>query len=188
MNRLKEDLKDLAESTPSENKQVLNAKMGFSVKVANDEIEDTRSHNWVHYVLADARFDAIIGVVIIANSATIGVEQTFRLLNNRPVLDMCQYLEYTFLFIYTVELGLRFYASGLACLHSAWVKFDFILVMLGLVTTFIVEPIVKYSATAGENAGSILGPVMVLRVLRLARLARALRLLAQFKELWMLVP
>merc|ERR1719183_1269837 len=39
----------------------------------------------------------------------------------------------------------------------------------------------------GDTAARVLGPVMVLRVLRLARLARALRLLAQFKELWMLV-
>merc|ERR1719353_2738953 len=47
----------------------------------------------------------------------------------------------------------------------------------------------RSSDTDGEpsDAAKLLGPVMVLRVLRLARLARAVRLLAQFKELWMLV-
>merc|ERR1719261_777923 len=46
----------------------------------------------------------------------------------------------------------------------------------------------RSSDTEGSNdAAKLLGPVMVLRVLRLARLARTVRLLAQFKELWMLV-
>ena len=58
-------------------------------------------------------------------------------------------------------------------------KFDFCLVHIGIVTGWILPPIL------GEVEK--LGPFMVLRTGRLMRLARTVRLLIKFRELWMLV-
>ena len=172
----------------------LQVKMGFSVKalptVHTMGRRASRARLVVHDILSRQRFDACIGMVIVANSITIGVEQTYRMQGNEEVLQQCKFLEMIYIIVYTVELLMRFFAHGRACLSSAWVRFDFVLVTLGLFTTLVVEPMIERSSdTDGEpsDAAKLLGPVMVLRVLRLARLARAVRLLAQFKELWMLV-
>ena len=42
------------------------------------------------------------------NSVTIGVEKTYRIRGDQAVLDLCRALENVFLFIYTVELLMRF--------------------------------------------------------------------------------
>jgi voltage-gated sodium channel len=169
----------------------LQVQMGFSVKAGSVLVgrKAGRARLFVHDLLSRQRFDACIGLVIVANSITIGVEQTYRMAGDKEVLDQCKVLEMVYLFVYTVELSMRFFAHGRACLKSAWVQFDAVLVGLGILTTFVIEPMLEETkGTAGGNdAAKLLGPVMVLRVLRLARLARAVRLLAQFKELWMLV-
>merc|ERR1719265_2511921 len=58
---------------------------------------------------------------------------------------------------------------------------------MGVVTTWIVEPIVKSLVSDGDSARNGLAALMVLRIMRLLRLARSVRLLVQFKTLWMLV-
>ena len=118
-----------------------------------------------------------MGLVIIANSFTIGVEQTFRIGNTKfrywdqtdeYIVGICHWLEYFFLFAYTTELAMRCFAHGMACLSSRWVQFDAVLVTFGLVTTFIVEPMMEMSKKSGlvdsNDAARMLGPVMVLRI------------------------
>merc|ERR1719443_42577 len=75
---------------------------------------------------------------------------------------------------------------GWSCLRSNWVVFDFVLVVLGAVSSWIIEPILLAQDDGGASMEA-LAPLMVLRVMRLLRLARSLRLLSQFKTLWMLV-
>ena len=124
-----------------------------------------------------------IGVVIVFNSLTIGLESSFEL--QRKDTTIFGRLEHVFLFVYTVELLGRFYAYGLKCFRSSWVVFDFILVTIGLFANYAVPVIENYFEGAEDS--SALGFLLVLRTFRLARLARTIRLLAQFKVFWMLV-
>tara|TARA_A100001015_G_scaffold310408_1_gene411742 strand:- start:1354 stop:1581 length:228 start_codon:yes stop_codon:yes gene_type:complete len=62
-----------------------------------------------------------------------------RIFTGLDVLDVCNTLEVVFLFVYSIELGMRFFAHGLSCLQSSWVRFDFLLVMLGLMTTLVMR-------------------------------------------------
>merc|ERR1719443_78537 len=75
---------------------------------------------------------------------------------------------------------------GWSCLRSNWVVFDFVLVVLGAVSSWIIAPILAAQQDSDVEVEA-LAPLMVLRVMRLLRLARAVRLLVQFKTLWMLV-
>jgi len=128
-------------------------------------------------LLARPAFDIAMGIVIVANSATIGLEMSFRLEKwDTAAIDV---FEHVFLGIYTVELVLRFYAHRLECLESAWTRFDLLLVVMGIVTNLFLFPLV------GDDQS--LAPLMVIRTARLLRLARTVRLLIKFRELWMLV-
>jgi len=98
-------------------------------------------------------------------------------------------LEHVFLIIYTVELALRFFAFGLSALKTPWVFFDLILVAMGILSVYVVGPIVSYvQSKHGDNSvqDSMAG-LLVLRMLRLFRLARVVRLLVIFKTLWVLI-
>merc|ERR1719361_2527723 len=90
-------------------------------------------------------------------------------------------LEHSFLVVYIIELMLRFWAIGMPCLRNNWVRFDLLLVAQGVVTSWVLQPLMD------DQGVERLGPLMVMRLLRLARLARTLRLLIQFQDLWALV-
>jgi hypothetical protein len=126
-------------------------------------------------------FDAVIGVVIVANAVTIGVE-TEHVVGGHEVPPIVRFLEQLFLVVYIVELGLRFYGIGLRVLNSHWVKFDLFLVICG-----VVDSIVMTIFMAGEDDSSVLDKIMLVRMLRLMRLVRAARLVVQFRALWLLV-
>lgn len=138
----------------------------------------------VFQIICDSRFDAIIGLVIFANSACIGWQADWELKGNDTAFF--EYLDIAFMVVYILELGARFFTLGLKCLQSGWIIFDAALVLLGIVSIMLL-PIL--TAVSGGSVQSIdgLAPLMVLRVLRILKLARALRLLVQFKTLWMLV-
>lgn len=149
-------------------------------------------------LLNNAKFDAAVGIVIVMNSISIGLEISagLHVEEQKKLCDAGEAaacgdvemptvygsLEHFFMFVYSFELALRFFTVGVRCLKNGWVLFDFVLVFIGVISTYIVEPIM---AEQGSNAD--LGPIMVLRVFRLLRLARALRLLVAFRTLWMLV-
>lgn len=145
----------------------------FHGSIFNEEW--TRS---IKTVLLSPKFDCLICFVIVLNSISIGMEISADLKGE----DTSAYkqLENLFLIIYVGELASRFSVYGLSCLTNPWVAFDFVLVVAGVMTAWIIMPL-SGSVPAG------MGPLMVLRIMRLFRLARAVRLLVQFKTLWMLV-
>jgi len=84
-----------------------------------------------------------------------------------------------------LELIIRMLADGPNASRSAWFKFDALLVTVGVVSSWIVAPIVGLDSD-GKAFLDVISQVLVLRILRLLRLVRALRLLEQFQELWKL--
>jgi voltage-gated sodium channel len=137
----------------------------------------------VHEVLSLAAFDAAIGAVIVLNSIVIGLESQTELYGGNTITY--QRMEHVFLFIYIVELALRFYAYGLACFRNSWVIFDLVVVTLGLFSTYIIDPVLDYAGANDEE--DFFSMFLVLRIFRLAKIVRTVRLLSQFRALWMLV-
>eukprot|EP00927_Polykrikos_kofoidii_P039241 TRINITY_DN3366_c0_g2_i1.p1 TRINITY_DN3366_c0_g2~~TRINITY_DN3366_c0_g2_i1.p1 ORF type:complete len:598 (+),score=110.38 TRINITY_DN3366_c0_g2_i1:111-1904(+) len=133
--------------------------------------------NFARRVLASSHFDFGIGMVICLNAGSVGLEQTLSL--EKIDTTSVKVAENLFLVIYIIELGLRLFAFGRAAFQDNWVKFDFFLVVLGALTSWIIEPFL--------TAGNELAPLMVLRTLRLLRLAKMARFLIRFREFWMLV-
>lgn len=128
-------------------------------------------------LVTNSVFDVLVGVVILCNAVTIGIEQSLEL-NGTDTLPI-QVIETLFLAVYIFELILRAFGFGLGkCLKDAWVRFDMFLVFLGLITTIM--------SIAGQSADA-LGPLMVLRSARLLRLAKTARMLMKFREFWMLI-
>lgn len=127
-------------------------------------------------IVASKVFDMMMGTVIITNSVMIGFEQAARV--NREDGTFFATMENVFLCIYVIELALRFYGGGCNCLKDRWVKFDCLLVMCAIVSSY-------FTFLVGEWNG--LEVALVFRVLRLARLAKMVRFLMDFRELWMLL-
>merc|ERR1711937_277040 len=125
-----------------------------------------------------------MGVVIVINSVTIGIEAELSLEGNSD-MTLLFYLEYVFLVIYTAELSLRIIVLGIKCLTNPWVQFDAVIVGVSLLEGAILAPMVYLLDINMED--SSLGLLSAFKVLRLFRLARTVRLLVQFKVLWMLV-
>eukprot|EP00930_Biecheleria_cincta_P020981 TRINITY_DN15640_c0_g1_i1.p1 TRINITY_DN15640_c0_g1~~TRINITY_DN15640_c0_g1_i1.p1 ORF type:complete len:536 (-),score=113.70 TRINITY_DN15640_c0_g1_i1:61-1668(-) len=138
----------------------------------------------VFQIICDSRFDAVIGVVIFANSACIGWQADWELKGIQT--DFFEYLDIGFMAVYILELAARFFTLGFKCLESGWVVFDAGLVALGIISMILLPILTAVSGGSVQNIDG-LAPLMVLRVLRILKLARALRLLVQFKTLWMLV-
>ena len=73
-----------------------------------------KSVYYVAKILESQKFESIIGVVILLNSISIGLEAQLLVTGNMtPTYELYFfYLETFFLMVYTVELSLRFYAYG----------------------------------------------------------------------------
>ncbi|CAJ1377552.1 unnamed protein product [Effrenium voratum] len=147
-------------------------------------------HRWISW----SGFDTLIGLVIIANAATIGLEAHFNAAlplgcdalcvcpedagHCEPVPLWLTLVDYAFFLVYVAEFCLRFYAYGRICLRSNWVKFD-----LFLIISSTCDLLLKLLNVQND----LLNQVMLVRMLRLLRLARAVRLMVQFQTLWQLV-
>jgi len=122
-------------------------------------------------------FDLAISIIVVANSATIGLEQSHRLAGkDTSAFDA---MEHVFLVIYIVELGMRVYEGRMQSIASNWVRFDFAIVSMGVLTSWVFVPI--YGSLDSVSS------VMVLRTARVLRLARMLKLVVRCRELLMLV-
>eukprot|EP00931_Biecheleriopsis_adriatica_P086758 TRINITY_DN61355_c0_g1_i1.p1 TRINITY_DN61355_c0_g1~~TRINITY_DN61355_c0_g1_i1.p1 ORF type:complete len:558 (-),score=101.68 TRINITY_DN61355_c0_g1_i1:70-1743(-) len=130
-------------------------------------------------IVESIKFDIVIGIVILFSTICVGLEQSWKL-EGRSVF-LFQVLESLFLLCYILEFALRWYALRKECLQDVWVRFDLALIVLGIFTYWVVEPIF---ATMDMNRG--FGPLLMLRALRLARIAKLARFLSNFKEFWML--
>jgi len=121
----------------------------------------------------------------VINSLCMGIETSYEI--EKRDLTAFEVLEHIFLFVYVAELALRFFAYGISCLKNPWVAFDFVLVFMGVVSNYIVGPIIQNLGEGSKSVQDGMAGLLVLRMLRLFRLARAVRLLVQFKTLWMLI-
>eukprot|EP00927_Polykrikos_kofoidii_P082909 TRINITY_DN8364_c0_g2_i6.p1 TRINITY_DN8364_c0_g2~~TRINITY_DN8364_c0_g2_i6.p1 ORF type:complete len:698 (+),score=104.84 TRINITY_DN8364_c0_g2_i6:66-2159(+) len=130
-------------------------------------------------VVHSQTFELLSGFVIILNALMVGLEQEFK----RRGIDTASLdaIEHIFLCVYIAELGMRFFAVGKAIFSDRWTRFDIFLVSAGVISGWIVEPIVVKIDMQDTATFAIL------RTTRLLRLARTLRLLVTFKELWLLV-
>ena len=103
------------------------------------------------------RFNMIMGVIIVANCVSVGLESSYGSQNiDVPELRI---IETIFLIMYTVELGLRFFAYGLRCLDSFWVRFDAFLVVVTWLNVILIEPNEDHLGAASQIAR----PFIVLR-------------------------
>jgi voltage-gated sodium channel len=126
-------------------------------------------------------FDALMGVIIVTNSLVIAVETQLKMEGALP--DYLKWIESAFLVCFILELVLRWLADGQGNLKEAWFWFDSTLVALGVLSSWILDPL---SSVTNLEEVPVLSQVLTLRVLRLMRLVRALRLMEAFQELWRL--
>ncbi|CAK0791750.1 unnamed protein product [Prorocentrum cordatum] len=122
-------------------------------------------------------FDVVIGLVILVNSAFIGLEIDLSLavLDDPSVTDAVpgyfSLVESLFLFIYLFELCVRFAADGKDVFRSGWFAFDLTLVCIGAVSHWILTP------TMGKGGAGVTDQILLARNLRLVRLVRAVRMM-----------
>mmetsp|Transcript_105101 Transcript_105101/g.208929 ORF Transcript_105101/g.208929 Transcript_105101/m.208929 type:complete len:578 (-) Transcript_105101:82-1815(-) len=135
-------------------------------------------------------FDFSMGIVIAVNSIMIGFQSDFSIDHeaNRQALDVFEMLDYIFLGIYVLELAFRFIGHGRRILEDPWIKFDVVLVTMGLVGAFM-----SFILAVLENQGEAqsvrehIESWTLLRILRLCRMVRAVRMLGKWQTLWRLV-
>eukprot|EP00440_Ansanella_granifera_P012056 gb/GFBE01013104.1/.p1 GENE.gb/GFBE01013104.1/~~gb/GFBE01013104.1/.p1 ORF type:complete len:596 (+),score=140.22 gb/GFBE01013104.1/:1-1788(+) len=131
-------------------------------------------------------FDIALAVVISLNAIFVGVELSLQL--SGQDMTAMRVVDSGFLVIYIVEISARFFANGfVASMRTGWVQLDAILIVLGVLCSWVLEPI---AGESGPESTAALGPVMILRTLRLLRLGRTVRLFRIFSkihEFWILV-
>jgi len=142
-------------------------------------VQRSRFHKIASTVLTSTWFETFICCVIIANTIMIAADQTVRIKKGHTT-KMLEAFEHVFLTFYLFELLLRLFVNGIEILQENWIKFDFFLVAISIVTQWLLAPISPESRDG-------LGPIVVVRTARLARLARSLRLIMKFSQLRMLL-
>merc|ERR1719375_1711944 len=78
--------------------------------------------NLCHDIVTSEAFDRSLSVVIILNAVTVGLDSHFWLRwkehGETAGVRIFEFIELMFLFIYTLECGIRFFAHRLDALHS----------------------------------------------------------------------
>mmetsp|Transcript_57805 Transcript_57805/g.137636 ORF Transcript_57805/g.137636 Transcript_57805/m.137636 type:complete len:648 (-) Transcript_57805:108-2051(-) len=135
-----------------------------------------------HMLLSWVWFDFCVGLVILCNSVTIGVESIHKTkaeAGEAAVMPLyIGIFDNIFLAVYALELSLRIFAYGLKAFQNSWVRFDALLVGSGVFEILLSA----FLSGAGQ-----LEQLMLVRMLRLTRLARMVRFFSQFRVLWALV-
>lgn len=130
------------------------------------------------------RLDAIMGFVILANSAVIGLETDAAQYDLDPPNDTrFIILENLFLVIYLIELSLHIWLEGIRYCSTGWGAFDTFIVGVGCLTTWIIAPM----GNSLNEVQQVSDKIMIGRVCRLLKLARAIRMMSRFKILWSMV-
>eukprot|EP00930_Biecheleria_cincta_P045090 TRINITY_DN31078_c0_g1_i1.p1 TRINITY_DN31078_c0_g1~~TRINITY_DN31078_c0_g1_i1.p1 ORF type:complete len:616 (-),score=106.99 TRINITY_DN31078_c0_g1_i1:3-1850(-) len=135
-------------------------------------------------LLESPRFDYLIGFVIFVNSICVGIETQFSLefgAENKWPQDV----DAVFVCIYAIELVLRIFGYGAKNFSDAWFLFDFVLVILGIISNILLPLCIALSLFPSKPR--FLDPVLVVRSFRLLRFLRAVRMLKQFRIIWRLV-
>eukprot|EP00931_Biecheleriopsis_adriatica_P044995 TRINITY_DN25789_c0_g1_i1.p1 TRINITY_DN25789_c0_g1~~TRINITY_DN25789_c0_g1_i1.p1 ORF type:complete len:573 (+),score=123.12 TRINITY_DN25789_c0_g1_i1:144-1862(+) len=147
-------------------------------------------------LLTWSAFDTVMGIIIILNGVTIGIETQTKVDTPLGCNKQCEctsidavctelpawlsYAEYGFSISYFLELVLRVIVyTPQVFIDSGWVRLDLLLV---------VSSAIELVLTQVDSEGlAALESMDLVRMLRLARLARAVRLIHMFQTLWMLV-
>mmetsp|Transcript_21092 Transcript_21092/g.38504 ORF Transcript_21092/g.38504 Transcript_21092/m.38504 type:complete len:646 (+) Transcript_21092:50-1987(+) len=143
----------------------------------------SRLRGWGHRLLSWLWFDFCIGMIILANAATIGAEAVAKTRDEDPSVWI-RVLDVFFLCVYSIELFLRVFTYRMDAFRNHWVKFDGFLVITGY---FDLCVLLISSQSGGDDSGGALDQIMLVRMLRLCRLARMVRFFTQFRVLWALV-
>ncbi|CAE7337198.1 Cacna1b [Symbiodinium necroappetens] len=101
-------------------------------------------HNWISW----SGFDSAVGVVIIANAVTIGLETHYASLEcaagpsceSIRIPTWLSVVDNVFFAIYVLEFGLRYYVYGWTVIKSNWIKFDIFLIVSSTID-LILRPI-----------------------------------------------
>lgn len=137
--------------------------------------------NWGEVPWIDRpQVDVAIGFVILLNAVLMGIELDSSDKEVTAIGDRLFWyvVEVIFALIFTAELCFRVYIHRFDHFKHMMNIFDFLLVALTILDTFILAPM--------SNGGSV-RVVGALRVIRMMRLVRLIRLLPRFKELWLIV-
>lgn len=123
------------------------------------------------------RFNMVVGMVIIANACTIGLETEYGDTNFRV-------FEHLFNAVFFTEMLLRIRALGRDYFKEAWNLFDFTLVCFGTVDLWILPVL-----TAGGESSVFHGAssMRMLRTVRLFRVLRVVRLFRMFMQLHLIM-
>lgn len=136
----------------------------------------------IRYVVRGKWFDFAVGALILINIALIGWEQS-AVISGRNTQGF-RVAEHCFLVVYIFEISLRIVSEGKRMFKSHLFLFDMVLVAIGVVSSWIVGPVVTLTES---DVQGVLDKLFIFRTLRLLRLVRALRLFVQFKTIWRLV-
>eukprot|EP00747_Dinoflagellata_sp_TGD_P165781 gnl/TRDRNA2_/TRDRNA2_187610_c0_seq1.p1 gnl/TRDRNA2_/TRDRNA2_187610_c0~~gnl/TRDRNA2_/TRDRNA2_187610_c0_seq1.p1 ORF type:complete len:578 (-),score=125.73 gnl/TRDRNA2_/TRDRNA2_187610_c0_seq1:134-1810(-) len=130
-------------------------------------------------------FNAGIGVLILVNALTMGMETDARVREQNTgeeISGLWYLLEIMFCLVYVGELVARLYFLKLSYFHDGlrlmvWNCCDAGIVLMSFIDTMILQTI---------GSGGSLRFVLLLRMIRIMRLVRLIRLLRIFKELWLI--
>jgi voltage-gated sodium channel len=113
----------------------------------------------VEAFITSRRFEVAITVLIILNAITLGLETSEAVMDRfGPVL---LFFDRAVLWVFVVELALRFYVYRTKFFHDPWRIFDFVIVGIALMPT--------------TGSLSVLRALRILRVLRLVSMVPSLR-------------
>mmetsp|Transcript_119071 Transcript_119071/g.273056 ORF Transcript_119071/g.273056 Transcript_119071/m.273056 type:complete len:605 (+) Transcript_119071:95-1909(+) len=123
-------------------------------------------------------FNAFIGTVILANAVVMGLELEFSPTDAEfeETIVPWYILENIFAAVWFMEMTMRMYYKGCRYFSDSWNCFDFFLVVVTVVDTYLLTFI----------GGAVKG-LKIFSLLRMLRILRLLRLLRVFKELWLIV-
>lgn len=138
---------------------------------------------WCVRITSHRYFDYVIGVLILINSLLVGIEVELSVKKPPQVLEWMQPVDTAFIVVYCIEIFMRLFGNGWrVCFADGWFLLDFVLVVVGVISAFVLE----LTEVGGGDLG-LLESVLVIRAMRLLRLIRALRMLKYFRTVWRLV-
>lgn len=134
--------------------------------VSEDNLLALGQDGWLHRLVTSQIFGGVVIVLIFANAAFVIFEPE----EGQELLFLV--LETVFTFLFTLEFALRAYDGRLRFFENAWNLFDFMLVLLGLVSVLVA--ILYFGHT--ENLGAKTQGARLVQVFKKMRFVRIVRL------------
>jgi len=143
---------------------------------------------WIAYIVASEIFDYFMGVFLVANAISIGIQVDHNANNNSKEVPFgFRVIETLFCVVFTMELALRVFVYRSAFLSMKgwqWNMFDSAVVIFQLADEFT-----KHFLTKTKVRGVIdnMGVLRMLRLGRIVRLIRMVRLIPELKSMVYLI-